>query len=241
MTTTIIANVTRTVTIIVKAVGPQGTGSGGVPDGGDTGTALVKVDGTDQNTDWSTYVPGNLFHLGSAVTFRIPRFTSDLSVEDSGYTAADLLKMDNMVEGADAKILTAAERAAIAVIPPDAYKAITVADLSDPTTPSVLTTAETTNKALSNSGATTPHIVSMPAAHTLGNIPFHIGAAQTLEIAPLSGTKFWLNGVALAIDQSIINITGTIGGFPLVGQCITLGGVLSWAFFSSNSDWTEVT
>ncbi len=121
------------------------------------------------------------------------------------------------------------------------FRSIAIADLGDTSTPSVLTTAETTGTVISNyqtSGA--DHVFTLPAAHANANVIFAIGDEFQVDIDPPSGTAIYLNGVALATDENIINDNDTLGE-RIVGYCVNLNGTLRWMFFSSDANWTEAT
>jgi len=121
------------------------------------------------------------------------------------------------------------------------YTALAVADLSDSATPSVLTTAETRNKLISNyqsSGA--DHVFTMPAAHTKGNIIFIIGDEFQIDIEPVSGDLFYLNGTAMAADEHIQNTADTLGD-QIVGMCANINGTLRWMFKSDSANFVEET
>jgi hypothetical protein len=121
------------------------------------------------------------------------------------------------------------------------FRALAVADLEDPSTPSSLTTEETTNTVISNykaSGA--DHVFQMSPAHINGNVMFIIGDEYQVTITPESGTHFYLNGDAMANDESIINATGTLAQY-IVGWCANIGGSLHWIFESKYFGWQEET
>ena len=121
------------------------------------------------------------------------------------------------------------------------YTALAVADLGDAATPSVLTTAETTGKLISNyksSGA--DHVFTMPAAHTKGNVIFIIGDEFQIDIEPVAGDLFYLNGTAMAADEHIVNIADTLGQ-QIVGMCANINGTLRWMFKSDSADFAEAT
>ncbi|MBT4177759.1 MAG: hypothetical protein HOE02_05680 [Candidatus Marinimicrobia bacterium] len=121
------------------------------------------------------------------------------------------------------------------------FKALAVADLSDTSTPSVLTIAETTNKAISNyqsSGA--DHVYTMSACHTKGNVIFTIGDEFQVDIEPDSGDLFYLNGTAMAADEHIVNSGDTLGE-KIVGYCQNINGTLRWMFYSSDANFAEAT
>jgi hypothetical protein len=123
----------------------------------------------------------------------------------------------------------------------DSYTALAVADIADSATPSVLTTAETRNKLISNyksSGA--DHVFTMPAAHINGNVIFMIGDEFQVDIEPVSGDLFYLNGTAMAADEHIQNTADTLAQ-TLTGMCANINGTLRWLFYSSDSDWVEET
>jgi hypothetical protein len=119
------------------------------------------------------------------------------------------------------------------------YTALEVSELDDSATPSVLTVAETTNTSISNyksSGA--DHVFQMPAAHVNGNVIFVIGDAYQITITPYSGENFYLNGAAMAADESIINSADTVGQY-ILGYVANIGGSLIWMFESKYSDFVE--
>jgi len=121
------------------------------------------------------------------------------------------------------------------------FQSYAVAGLSDTTTPSVLTTAETTNKCVSNyksSGA--DHVFTMPAAHAAGNIIFMVGDEFQVDIEPNGSDLFYLNGTAMAADEHIQNTADTLGE-RIVGYCTNINGTLRWMFYSSDTAWVEAT
>lgn len=121
------------------------------------------------------------------------------------------------------------------------FTALAVADLTDSATPSVLTTAETRNKLISNyqsSGA--DHVFTMPAAHTKGNVIFIIGDEFQVDIEPDTDDLFYLNGTAMAANEHIQNTADTLGQ-TLTGMCANINGTLRWMFYSSDIDWVEET
>jgi hypothetical protein len=139
-------------------------------------------------------------------------------------TVAQMTKLDNVTALADIS-----------------YTALAVADLSDTATPSVLTTAETTNKLISNyksSGA--DHVFTMCAAHTKGNIIFIIGDEFQVNLDPDTDDLFYLNGTAMAANENIVNSADTLGQ-TIVGMCANINGTLRWVFNSSDADWVEAT
>lgn len=129
-------------------------------------------------------------------------------------------------------------QAAIEEVATDALPtALTIADLSDSATPSVLTIVETTNKTISNYQETAAdHEFIMPAAHINGSIIFVVGAAFQVDITPDSGANFYLNGAALAADESIQN-TSDVLGEELVGYIANIEGTLTWMFKSGSSNF----
>lgn len=121
------------------------------------------------------------------------------------------------------------------------FQSIAVADLGDATTPSVLTTAETINKAISNYKATgADHVFTMPAAHEAGNVIFYIGDGFQVDIEPYSTTYFIFNGTAMAASEHIQNTSDT-KYTEITGYCINDEGTLRWHFKSSSTDWVEET
>lgn len=125
-------------------------------------------------------------------------------------------------------------------IDPD-FLSLAVADLGDTATPHVLTTAETTNKAISNyasSGA--DRVFTMAVPHANGNIIFPIGDEFQVDIEPSSGQLFYLNGTAMAADEHIQNTADTLGE-RIVGYCVNINGTLRWMFYSSDAAWVEET
>ena len=121
------------------------------------------------------------------------------------------------------------------------FSSLVVAGLDDTTTPSVLTTIETTNKCISNyksSGA--DHVFTMPAAHVAGNIIFTIADEFQVDIEPDSGDNFVLNGLAMANDEHIQNTADTLYK-RIVGYCVNINGTLKWLFYSSDIEWVEAT
>lgn len=120
-------------------------------------------------------------------------------------------------------------------------KSYAVADLSDTSTPSVLTTEETTGGIFSNykaSGA--DHVFTMPAAHINGQVIFSIGDEFQVDIEPNSSDLFYLNGTAMAADEHIQNTADTLGE-RIVGYCVNINGTLRWMFYSSDAAWVEAT
>jgi len=116
-----------------------------------------------------------------------------------------------------------------------------VADLTDTATPSVLTTAETTNTVVSNyksSGA--DHVFTMCAAHAAGNVMFVIGDEFQVDIEPDSGDLFYLNGTAMAADEHIQNTADTLGE-TITGVCANINGTMRWMFYSAFSNFVEET
>jgi hypothetical protein len=121
------------------------------------------------------------------------------------------------------------------------FTSLAVADLSDASSPHVLTTAETTNKCISNyasSGA--DRVFTMPSAHAKGNMIFSIGDEFQVDIEPASGTAFYLNGTAMANDEHIQNTADTLGE-RIVGYCVNINGTLTWMFYSSDENFVEET
>jgi len=124
---------------------------------------------------------------------------------------------------------------------PSRFLSLAVADLSDTATPSVLTTAETTNKAISNykaSGA--DHVFTLPAAHVDGNIIFVIGDEFQIDIEPDTGANFFLNGTAMAANEHIQNTADTLGE-QIVGYVANINGTLTWMFESKYTNFVEET
>ena len=116
-----------------------------------------------------------------------------------------------------------------------------MADLGDTATPSVLTTAETTNKLISNYKATgADHVFTMPAAHAGGNVIFVIGDEFQIDIEPDTDDLFYLNGTAMAANEHIQNTADTLGQ-SIVGYCANINGTMRWMFESSDSDFVEET
>jgi hypothetical protein len=121
------------------------------------------------------------------------------------------------------------------------FRSLAVADLADPSTPSVLTAAETTNTVISNYKATgADHVFTMPAAHINGNVMFMVGDEFQVDIEPVSGDNFYLNGAAMAADEHIVNSSDTIGRY-IVGFCANINGTLKWMFESKYYEWQEAT
>lgn len=115
-----------------------------------------------------------------------------------------------------------------------------VSDLGDAATPSVLTTAETTNSVFSNyKGTGADHVFTMPAAHAAGNVIFTIGDEFQVDIEPNSGDLFYLNGTAMAADEHIQNTADTLGD-RIVGYCVNINGTLRWMFYG-DANWVEAT
>ena len=121
------------------------------------------------------------------------------------------------------------------------FESYAVADLSDTTTPSVLTDNETQNKLISNykaSGA--DHVFTMPAATSRGNVTFVVGDEFQVDIEPDTGENFYLNGTAMAANEHIQNTADTLGD-TIVGVCVNVNGSYVWMFKSDNSNWVEET
>ena len=121
------------------------------------------------------------------------------------------------------------------------FESIAVSDLDDSTTPSVLTTNETTNKCISNyksSGA--DHVFTMCAAHSNGNVIFSIGDEFQVDIEPDTDDLFYLNGTAMAANEHIQNTADTLGE-RIVGYCVNINGTYRWMFYSSDTNWVEET
>ena len=112
------------------------------------------------------------------------------------------------------------------------FRVYAVSDLLDPTSPSVLTTEETTNTNISNykpvGGA---HVFTLPEPHAGANVMFVIGDEYTMEIEPPDGHSLYLNETALSVDQHIVNTSGELGQF-IVGWCSNINGALRWMFAS---------
>jgi len=117
-------------------------------------------------------------------------------------------------------------------------RSLAVADLTDSSTPSVLTTAETTNTVISNynSAGSADHVFTMPAAHAAGNIMFVIGDEFQIDIDPNSGDLFYLNGTIMTADKNIQNTADTLGE-SITGVCVSINGTLRWMFYSSFSNF----
>lgn len=121
------------------------------------------------------------------------------------------------------------------------FESIAVADLSDTTTPSVLTVDETTNKCISNYKSTgADHVFTLVAAHLRGNVIFPVGDEFQVDVEPPSGVALYLNGTAMAADEHIVNDSDTLGS-ELVCYCANINGTLTWMCKSSSSDWVEAT
>ncbi len=121
------------------------------------------------------------------------------------------------------------------------FYSFAVATLSDSTTPSVLTTAETTNTCVSNyKGSGADHVFTMPAAHAAGNIIFSIGDEFQVDIEPDTGDLFYLNGSEMAANEHIQNTADTLGE-RIVGYCVNINATLRWMFYSSDGAWVEET
>jgi len=148
------------------------------------------------------------------------------------FNGADIIDSDNYAASSiDLEHLSAGAK----------FQSLAVADLTDSTTPSVLTAAETTNKVISNykaSGA--DHVFTLPAAHAAANVIFAIGDEFQIDIEPDSGENFYLNGTAMAADEHIQNTADTLGQ-RIVGYCVNINGSLTWMFYSSDSDFVEET
>lgn len=156
---------------------------------------------------------------------------NDASI-DNAHLADDAVDSDEIADGAvDLAHLSAGAK----------FQSYAVASLSDTSTPSVLTTAETTNKCISNYKATgADHVFTMPAAHAAGNIIFSIGDEFQIDIEPNTSDLFYLNGTAMAADEHIQNTADTLGQ-RIVGYCVNINGTLRWMFYSSDSDFVEET
>ena len=121
------------------------------------------------------------------------------------------------------------------------FQSIAVAGLSDPTTPSVLTATETTNKLISNYKTTgADHVFTLPTAHIAANVVFMIGDEFQVDIEPPSGAALYLNGTVMAVDQHIVNSADTLAEHI---TCITanLNGTLTWMCESKYLNWVEAT
>ena len=124
---------------------------------------------------------------------------------------------------------------------PAGGKSIAVAGLSDTTTPSVLTTAETIGNIFSNyksSGA--DHVFTMPVPHVSGNGIFVIGDEFQVDIEPSTGEIFYLNGTAMAANEHIQNTADTLGE-RIAFYAVNINGTLRWMFYSSDAAWVEET
>ena len=120
-------------------------------------------------------------------------------------------------------------------------QSLAVADLNDSSTPSVLTTAETTNTIISNYKSTgADHVFTMPAAHAAGNVIFVIGDEFQVDIEPNTGDLFYLNGTAMAANEHIQNTADTLGE-TITGVCANINGTLRWMFYSSFDNFVEET
>jgi hypothetical protein len=121
------------------------------------------------------------------------------------------------------------------------FRELAVADLSDTTTPSVLTTAETTNKLISNykaSGA--DHVFTFPAAHEAGNLICIIGDEFQVDYEPPSGDNFILNGTAMANDEHIQNTADTLYE-EITFYVANINGTLQWCAKTSYANFVEET
>ena len=120
-------------------------------------------------------------------------------------------------------------------------QSLTIDDLGDTATPSILTTTETINITLSTyqtSGA--DHVFTMPAALAAGNIIFVIGDEFQMDIEPDGSDLFYLNGTAMAVDEHIQNTADTLGE-TITGVCCNINGTLRWMIYSSFSNFVEET
>ena len=181
---------------------------------------VAVIGGSGTLADWSIFVSGPKGATGAAGTM------TDLIDDTTPQLGGDLDLNGHAITG----ITTGADIS---------YTALAVADLSDTATPSVLTTAETTGKLISNyksSGA--DHVFTMPAAHTKGNVIFIIGDEFQIDIEPVAGDLFYLNGTAMAADEHIQNTADTLGD-QIVGMCANINGTLRWMFKSDSANFVE--
>lgn len=115
--------------------------------------------------------------------------------------------------------------------------ALEIADLTDSTSPSLLTVAETSGKIISNYQVNAAdHEFVMPTAHENGRVRFVIGQEQQIDITPASGANFYLNGTALATDESIQN-TADVLGEEMEGYVANIDGTLTWMFNSASANF----
>jgi hypothetical protein len=182
-----------------------------------TGTLAGMTD-----TTITTPSSGQILIYGS--TWDNKTMSGDAEIDSSGVLTIAATSVEASMLAADAK-----------------FQALAVAALNDSTTPSVLTTAETTNKCISNykaSGA--DHVFTFPAAHAAGNVIFPIGDEFQVDLEPPSGTAFYLNGTAMANDEHIQNTADTLGD-RIVCYCSNINGTLTWMCYSSDSNWVEAS
>jgi len=185
-------------------------------------SGILDPDGTEPLTaNWDV----------GAYTLTALRFISDQATGTAPFTVASTTVVTNLnADTVDGKSASDLE-----------FESIAVADLGDTTTPSVLTTAETKNKCISNyKGTGADHVFTMPAAHAAGNIIFQIGDEFQVDIEPNTSDLFYLNGTAMAADEHIQNTADTIGE-RIVGYCVNINGTLRWMFYSSDTSWVEET
>jgi hypothetical protein len=195
-------------------------------------TYTTNVAALDANSvDSDQYVDGSIDNVHLAVNSVDSDNYVDASI-DNAHLADNAVDSDEIASGAvDYDHLSAGAK----------FYSIAVAGLGDTTTPSVLTTEETTNKCISNykaSGA--DHVFTMPAAHAGGNIIFSIGDEFQVDIEPNTSDLFYLNGTAMAADEHIQNTADTLGE-RIVGYCVNINGTLRWMFYSSDTAWVEET
>lgn len=121
------------------------------------------------------------------------------------------------------------------------FESISIANLDDTTTPSVLTVNESTGKVISNyKSSGSDHVFTLPAAHSHGNVIFQIGDEFQVDVEPYGGTALYLDGTAMATDEHIENDSDTLGE-RLVCYTANMNGSLAWMCYSSDSNWAEAT
>jgi hypothetical protein len=192
-----------------------------------TGIADAEIfigDGADSGT-FTTITGDVVISNGGVATIQANSIENSMMADNS-------VDSDQYVDGSIDKIHLSAEAK---------FYSIAVADLSDSTTPSVLTTAETTNTLISNYKATgADHVFTFPAAHAAANGILVIWDEFQVDYEPPSGTHFYLNGTAMANDEHIQNTADTLGQ-QIVYFVANINGTLTYMFESKYDDFVEET